>query len=73
MSLSKLWEMVKDGEVWRAAVHRGQKSDMTEGLNNSNNGNKNTSKSFNQNFSNIINVIIGSFNSQLKCKSIKHK
>ena len=49
LSLSKLWEMVKDREVWRAAVHRWQKSDMTEGLNNNNNGNKNTSKSFNQN------------------------
>lgn len=53
----------------------GKKSDITEGLNNNdkNNGNKYTSKSFNQNFSNIINVIIGSFNSQFKCKSIKHK
>ena len=26
MNLSKLWEMVKDGEVWRAVVHRVAKS-----------------------------------------------
>ena len=26
MSLSKLWEMVKDRETWRAAVHRFAKS-----------------------------------------------
>ena len=30
MNLSKLWEMVKDREVWDAAVHEVTKSDMTE-------------------------------------------
>ena len=34
MSLSKLLEMVKNREAWRAAVHRVTKSDTTGQLNN---------------------------------------
>ena len=34
VSLSKLWEMVKDKEAWRTAVHRDTESDIMQRLNN---------------------------------------
>ena len=34
MNLGKLWEMVSDTEVWRAAIHGVTKSDTTWQLNN---------------------------------------
>ena len=37
MTLSKLWEILKNREAWHAAVHGDAKLDMTEGLNNNNN------------------------------------
>ena len=42
VSLSKLWEMVKDRENWRVAVHGIAESELTEQLNNNSSNNKST-------------------------------
>ena len=36
MSLSQLWEIVKDREAWHATVHGVSESDMNKELNNNN-------------------------------------
>ena len=33
MHLSKVWELVRDGEAWSAAIHGTTELDMTEQLN----------------------------------------
>ena len=61
MSLSKLWEMAKDREDWRAAAHGVTKSqNMTEWLNN------------NSSYYSNYNVAIVSLNRYNACEDIMH-
>ena len=55
MSLSKLWERVKDREDWHTVVHGVTESDMTEWLNNNKNGCRTWLERFNEKITEMIN------------------